>query len=115
MNYKRESKVEKPWGYYQTLDEGPNYWIKKLFVKKDARLSLQSHKERSEIWFVLSGEIIAQKGEQKKNLKTGDMIEIDKNEKHRITGVSEAVVFELALGNPEEDDIVRYEDDYKRV
>ena len=47
--------VNKPWGNYQVLDQGKNYLTKKIYVKPKGKLSLQSHKHRSEYWTVTSG------------------------------------------------------------
>ncbi len=115
-NKKGGSKmVKKPWGSYQTLEKNKNYWLKKLFVKKGEELSLQSHKNREEFWVLLKGEIKAQKNNDFKILKIGDSLKIEKNEKHRIIGIENSVVFEVALGQPQENDIIRYEDKYGRT
>ena len=80
-----------------------------------ARLSLQSHQYREEIWFILSGSIIAQIGSKKRRANPGDLLVIPKKIKHRITGITEAVILEVAFGKVLETDIVRYEDDYGRA
>ena len=47
--------VNKPWGSYQIIDEGNNYLVKNILVKPYSKLSLQSHKHRSEHWVVVQG------------------------------------------------------------
>lgn len=79
----------KPWGYFEILLEGKGFWFKKLCFNY-GRTSLQSHKNRDEIW----------------------LIYVPKGIKHRIGG--KGTVLELAIGNPKENDIIRYKDDYKR-
>ena len=107
-------KVQKPWGWYEIIEKKPTYWIKKIFVKKGETLSLQSHNKRSETWIVLTGTIKAQKGKKIYTLKEGKNITIEKREKHRIHGVTDSHVLEIALGQPREHDIIRYEDVYGR-
>jgi len=107
--------VKKPWGYYIIIIKKQNYWVKKLVVKKNQRISLQSHKEREEFWIVLSGKIKAVKGNSKIELKKSNSIKIDRGEKHRIEGVVNSEILEVAFGNVKERDITRYEDDYGRA
>ena len=107
--------VVRPWGGYTILKKTKTYWVKKLFINKNARLSLQSHQHRDEIWYVLSGEIKAQIGNKVNNAKVGDIIYVPKQKKHRIIGVTQAYVLEVAFEKVLERDIVRYEDDYGRA
>ena len=51
-----KSIIEKPWGSYQVLEEGDKYVVKKIIVNPGAKLSLQSHKYRSEHWIIAKGE-----------------------------------------------------------
>lgn len=116
MNYKKKyKKIIKPWGSYQILEKTLNYWIKKILVNKGTRLSLQSHKYRSEIWVVLKGKISAQKGNANYVLTKGEFLKIGKEEKHRISGLTKAWILEIALGKTKERDIIRYQDDYDRI
>lgn len=107
--------VAKPWGGYKILKKNHGLWIKKLFIKKGERISLQSHELRSEVWVVISGEIDAQVGNSHHLAGPDDVIVVAPHRKHRITGVSDACVMELAQGVVREHDIVRYEDDYGRT
>ena len=107
--------VLKPWGKYEILEMDNKHWIKKLFIKKGHRFSLQSHKERVEIWIVLSGSIDAVKGNKTHKLQEEDIIKIERGEKHRITGSEDSWILEIAFGKVREEDIVRYEDDYGRI
>ncbi len=82
--------TKKPWGKMWTFIKNRRFWFKFLFIT--GRTSLQSHKERTEyqcgIW------------------------EVKPNEKHIM---QHGIFVELAIGNPKEEDITRYEDDYGRV
>ena len=106
--------VQKPWGGYLIIEKTSEYWIKKHFVKKGEQLSLQSHKKRSELFIVIKGRVTIQKGKNIHTLKEGDLIEIEKNEKHRMSGIVDSYVLEIAIGKPRERDITRYEDKYGR-
>ena len=48
-------RVERPWGWYETLTQGDNYLVKRLLVRAGQQLSLQRHRHRSESWTVVSG------------------------------------------------------------
>ncbi len=105
----------KPWGKYIILEKNKGYWIKKLFVSRGKKISLQSHQDRSEIWSVLSGKIEAIKGKTSYFLETGEFIEINKKQKHRIIALKDSWILEVAFGKVREKDIVRYKDDYGRI
>jgi len=107
--------VTKPWGGYLCLEKSSTYWLKKLFVKKGEQLSLQSHKGRFELWVVLKGKASVQKGTSSSLLQKGDFIKINKKEKHRILGVTDTIILEVAFGRVNEEDIIRYEDKYDRI
>ncbi|MDI6820764.1 MAG: phosphomannose isomerase type II C-terminal cupin domain [Patescibacteria group bacterium] len=107
--------ILKPWGKYIILEKKPSFWIKKLFVYQGARLSLQSHKNRSEFWIVLSGEIEVVKGKSNFKLRPGEFLNIKENEKHRITGRKDSWILEAAFGQVRENDIIRFKDDYGRI
>lgn len=107
--------VKTPWGGYLVLEKYPTYWLKKLFINKGEQLSLQSHRNRDEIWIVVEGKIRVQKGKNFFILEKGDCLKINKKEKHRIYGLRRTIVLEAAFGQPKEKDIIRYEDKYGRV
>ena len=48
-------RVERPWGWYESLTQGDNYLVKRLLVRAGQQLSLQRHRHRSESWTVVSG------------------------------------------------------------
>lgn len=111
----------RPWGMYEILHEELGLKIKKITVRAGNRLSLQKHSRREEFWTIISGYPLVHKGTCRKYLTAYCMepsttIHIKKEEIHRIEALSTDVVFiEIQKGDYlEEDDIVRYEDDYDR-
>ena len=108
-------KIKRPWGGYAIIEKKGSYWIKKLFVAKGKQTSLQSHAKREEVWIVLQGKIRATHGTKHSVLSVGEIIKVRCGEKHRLYGVTDAIVLEAAFGAPRERDIVRYADDYGRV
>lgn len=107
-------EISRPWGGYTIVKKSKDHWIKKLFINSKARLSLQSHECRNEVWYVCSGTIKVQNGNRIKKGKSGDVFFIPKKKKHRIIGVNNACVLEIAFGRVLERDIIRYKDDYGR-
>lgn len=112
---KEVPEVKRPWGGYTILKRSKKFWVKKLFINKNARISLQNHKYRDEVWVIYSGKIIAQVGTKKRKAKNGEIFFVPKHQKHRLTGITNACVLEFAFGKVSEKDIFRYEDDYGRV
>jgi mannose-6-phosphate isomerase len=110
-----QPEIKRPWGGYTIIKKNQVYWVKKLFIYNEARLSLQSHQHRNEVWYVLYGEIEAQIGNKFHNAKVGDVFYVPKNKKHRIQGVTDACVLEMSFGKVLENDCIRYDDDYGRV
>ena len=108
-------QVERPWGNFRQFTHNDSSTVKIITVKPNETLSLQSHKNRSEFWHVISGNGIVEIGEIKKNTIVGDEHEIKEGEKHRLSaGPLGVQVLEIAFGNFDESDIVHYEDKYDR-
>jgi len=111
-------KVYRPWGWYDTIEAGKHFQVKRLHVKPGAKLSLQMHHKRAEHWVVVSGTATAINGEKILTLKEGNStyipigtthgLENQTNEQLEIIEVQSGIY----LG---EDDIVRFEDIYGRV
>ena len=112
------SKVYRPWGTYNVMEEKENYKLKTIVVKPEKRLSLQKHLHRNEHWIVLSGTANITIGKKKKILRTNESIYIPMGKKHRLhnKGKIDLIIMEVQVGQYlEEDDIRRYKDDYKRA
>ncbi|MCK4762630.1 MAG: phosphomannose isomerase type II C-terminal cupin domain [Candidatus Aminicenantes bacterium] len=113
MNYKED----RPWGSFEILHEEDYLKIKKIIVKPGNRLSLQSHKKRSENWVVTRGSAVVTLDEEEIPRSANQAVFIPAGAKHRIANVGEedVVFIEVQTGTYfGEDDIVRYEDDYRR-
>ena len=112
----------RPWGYYQSLDQGRRHQVKRLVVKPGARLSLQKHAYRAEHWTVVEGVADVTLGMEQDALavtrvEENRSIHIPLGAIHRIAnpGKTPVTVIEVQVGDYlGEDDIVRFEDDYGR-
>ncbi len=111
-------KVDKPWGAYKVLDLGDTYQVKWLDVIPGARLSYQSHEQRSEHWAVVKGTATVTLDDEVIEVPCGEHIYIPFKAKHRLENRGDVLlrVVEVQAGDYlGEDDIVRYEDDYGRT
>ena len=115
----------RPWGAYYVLEDKSNFKVKKIIVNPNQRLSLQSHKHRSEHWIVVSGTGTVEI-RKKDSLEKDWILDLNPNEScfipsqamHRLAnyGKIPLVIIEVQVGEyTGEDDIIRYEDDYKRA
>jgi mannose-6-phosphate isomerase len=109
---------KRPWGTYFVLEEKDTFKVKRILVNPKSRLSLQSHKHRKEHWVVVRGVATIEIDDLKKNLQVGEFCDVPLGAKHRLSNEtdSEIEIVEVQFGDyMGEDDIVRYEDDYKRI
>jgi len=110
---------ERPWGNFKILLDTPYTKVKRITVNPNARLSLQYHEHRSEVWTIVNGYGKVQVGDVTKSVKTGGVVEIPTGYKHRVIASEVGITFvEVQLSNSKnfsEDDIVRIEDDYGRT
>jgi len=109
--------AHRPWGMWEVLATGPGFKIKRMIVEPGHRLSLQMHKFRSEHWFIFGGKAQVTRGDEDLIILENETVTIPKNVKHRIKNKNEKklIIIETQLGDYlEEDDIVRFEDDYNR-
>ena len=107
----------RPWGSFHVLDEQPGFKVKRIVVHAEGRLSLQSHKHRSEHWTVVNGIATVTVGDDVVTMKRGQSIDVPLGAKHRLENLHEGVVeiIEVQFGDYlGEDDIVRYDDIYAR-
>ncbi len=109
--------VCRPWGSYRSLLVSDNHQIKEIFVSPGQRLSLQSHRYRSEHWVVVRGPALVTLDDRERLLAEGEHVFIPKEARHRLAnpGREEIKVIEVQIGTYlGEDDIIRYQDDYHR-
>ena len=110
-------RVHRPWGNYQSLDNGGRYQVKRIVVKRGGRLSLQYHNHRAEHWVVVRGTARVTLGDQIKTLHENESIYIPLGTPHRLEnpGKIDLELIEVQTGSYlGEDDIIRIEDDYRR-
>ena len=113
----REPPVERPWGWYQTVDRGDGFLVKRIVVEPGQRLSLQKHARRSEHWVVVRGAARVTCGDEVRRLGPNEAVHIPLGAAHRLenTGDEALHIIEVQCGDDlREDDIVRLEDDYGR-
>ena len=113
------SRVYRPWGWYESILKFPNYQVKLLHVNPKGKLSLQSHKRRSEHWVVVEGVAKVQRNDKVLTLSRNESVYLDKEDKHRLWNEEKDCglkVIEVQVGDYlEEDDIIRYDDIYNRI
>lgn len=111
------TRVYRPWGYFENLDSGPGYLVKRIMVKPGAALSLQMHYHRAEHWIVVAGTARVTRGAEVKDLEKNQSIYIPLGESHRLENATEEPLHLIEVQSGDrisEEDIVRFEDRYKR-
>ena len=111
-------KVYRPWGWYDSIEVGVHFQVKRLHVNPGAKLSLQMHNKRAEHWVVVSGTATATNGEDVLTLTEGDSTYIPIGTTHGLENKTneQLEIIEVQSGTYlGEDDIVRFEDIYGRV
>lgn len=111
-------KVARPWGWYDSLDEGGNFKVKRIQVNPGASLSLQKHAKRSEHWVVVKGvaEVIC--NDKKITLRENESTYIPLGHIHRLSNPGKDIleIIEVQSGSYlGEDDIERFDDSYGRL
>ena len=111
-------KTHRPWGNFTTLAKGDNWKLKKIFVSPKESLSLQMHYKRTEHWVIIEGRAKVIIDDKIYLINKNESIYIPKGSKHRLINEEESalIVIEIQSGTYlEEDDIVRFEDNYGRT
>ncbi|NMG70632.1 mannose-1-phosphate guanylyltransferase/mannose-6-phosphate isomerase [Parazoarcus communis] len=111
-------KVYRPWGWYDSIDSGERFQVKRIVVNPGATLSLQMHHHRAEHWIVVKGTAEVTNGEQVFLLGENESTYIPLGHTHRLAnpGKVPLEIIEVQSGSYlGEDDIVRFEDTYGRV
>lgn len=110
-------KVHRPWGWYDSVDAGERFKVKRIMVKPGASLSLQMHHHRAEHWIVVSGTAEVTCGDRRLLLSENQSEYIPLGKVHRLAnpGKVPLEIIEVQIGSYlGEDDIIRFSDDYGR-
>ena len=110
--------MSRPWGWYDSVDVGERFQVKRIAVKPGASLSLQMHYHRAEHWIVVRGTAEVTCGDKVLMLSENQSTYIPLGEVHRLTnpGSIPLEIIEIQSGSYlGEDDIVRFEDTYGRT
>jgi len=116
--FEHHRKVFRPWGHYDSIDIEDSFQVKRILVNPKSRLSLQKHQYRSEHWVVVRGRAKVTCGDRIFNLVESQSTYIPAGEIHRLENIDSQPleIIEIQTGSYlGEDDIVRIEDDYKRL
>lgn len=111
-------RFHRPWGWYETLCLDHRFQVKRIMVKPGGRLSLQSHRHRSEHWVVVAGTAEVTVGQEVSLLTENESVYVPLGSQHRLAnpGKVPMLLIEVQTGAYlGEDDIVRLEDIYDRV
>lgn len=112
------ARVYRPWGWYQTIDQGPRFRVKRIQVDPGKQLSLQMHHHRSEHWTVVTGAAEVTVGEEVTMVNENESVYVPVGTTHRLANPGKIAValIEVQTGAYlEEDDIVRLDDDFGRA
>jgi mannose-1-phosphate guanylyltransferase/mannose-6-phosphate isomerase len=112
------TRVYRPWGHYEGIDAGDRFQVKRITVKPGEKLSLQMHHHRAEHWVVVSGTARVTCGDKVSLLSENESTYIPIGMNHRLEnpGKLPLHIIEVQSGSYlGEDDIVRFEDIYKRA
>ena len=111
-------KVYRPWGWYEGIDEGERFQVKRIMVKPGEKLSLQMHHHRAEHWIIVTGTARITRDDETFLLTENQSTYIPLGSKHRLENPGKFPLHMVEVqsgGYLGEDDIVRFEDVYKRT
>jgi len=119
LKNRKENYIEnRPWGNFEILNKTNGLVIKKITVNPQKRLSYQAHEKRAEHWYIIEGAGKVTINNLILEAKANQSFDIARQVKHRIenTEVKNNLVFiEISTGNFDENDIIRYQDDFNRI
>jgi mannose-1-phosphate guanylyltransferase/mannose-6-phosphate isomerase len=111
-------RVYRPWGYYESIDAGKRFQVKRLMIKAGAKISLQRHQKRAEHWVVVSGTARVTNNEEVIELRENQSTYIPLGARHRLENAGSDPLFVIEVQSGDylgEDDIERFADDYRRT
>ncbi|MBU0460691.1 MAG: phosphomannose isomerase type II C-terminal cupin domain [Nanoarchaeota archaeon] len=113
----KQFTIKKPWGLFLEFTLNEKSTVKILEIAPQEMLSLQSHRKRAEFWYVLEGSPTIVLNTKTKKYQPGETIKVKTGMKHRIINKTgkRVRILEIATGNFDENDIIRYQDKYQRI
>jgi mannose-1-phosphate guanylyltransferase/mannose-6-phosphate isomerase len=111
-------RVYRPWGYYESIDAGERFQVKRLMINAGSRISLQRHLRRAEHWVVVSGVARVTRDDETIELKENESTFIPLGARHRLENPGAAPLYVIEVQSGAylgEDDIERFADDYRRA
>ncbi len=106
---------ERPWGSFTQFIKNTPATVKIISVRSGSKLSLQKHAKRSEFWKILSGEGFVIINDKQSSAIKNDEFFVPQGAIHRIGASTDMEILEIALGEFDENDIIRLEDEYGRT
>jgi mannose-6-phosphate isomerase len=107
------SRIEKPWGWEEILEQNDHYMVKRLFMKEGHACSLQYHNHKRETIYVLSGQMEFLDDIDWVVKRAGDCFTVPPEIRHRMYGITDILYIECSTPHPH--DVVRIADSYGRV
>jgi mannose-1-phosphate guanylyltransferase / mannose-6-phosphate isomerase len=110
-------RVHRPWGFYESIQEGHRYQVKCITVRPGAKLSLQKHFHRAEHWVVVNGTAVVTRGSEEILLRENESVYLPLGTVHRLANPGKLPLNLIEVQSGAylgEDDIVRIEDIYQR-
>ena len=112
-----QKRIERPWGWYETITSGEGYLVKRLWLAPGKRISLQRHRHRCEHWVVVNGTGALTLEDTTFQAQKGTTLFVPEGARHRAEAGPEALeIVEVQRGEElSEADIERFEDDFGRI
>ena len=111
-------RIYRPWGWYESVDQGDRHQVKRILVNPGSRLSLQKHEHRAEHWIVVKGKARVTRGDEVLDLLENQSTYIPQGCVHRLENLESTPleIIEVQSGSYlGEDDITRLDDEYGRT
>ena len=111
-------RIYRPWGWYESVDQGDRHQVKRILVNPGSRLSLQKHEHRAEHWIVVKGRARVTRGDEVLDLLENQSTYIPQGCVHRLENLESTPleIIEVQSGSYlGEDDITRLDDEYGRT
>jgi mannose-1-phosphate guanylyltransferase/mannose-1-phosphate guanylyltransferase/mannose-6-phosphate isomerase len=111
-------RVHRPWGYYESIEQGHRYQVKRITVHPGAKLSLQKHFHRAEHWVVVNGTALVTRDDEQLLVRENESVYLPLGAVHRLENPGKVPLNLIEVQSGAylaEDDIVRIDDVYQRI